>query len=196
MPRTKTALSLDTKQRIADAALEQFHRKGYNGTSVQDLMSAVGAPKGTFYNHFASKEDLALDAVRRYGDELGLAALADAASGTPRERIDRHVADLVAAGLAVAAERGCLMANLAGEVPAHSPAVAAAVGDHLELWVSTLAAAIDEGKAAGEITSDTPSGDLAEFIVNAWEGGSVKAKATASAEPVRVFERMAARLLR
>ena len=195
MPRTKTAMSLDTKQRIADAALEQFHRKGYNGTSVQDLMSAVGAPKGTFYNHFASKEDLALDAVRRYGDQLGLAALADVASGTPRERIDRHLTGLVAAGLAVAAERGCLMANLGGEVPAHSPAVAAAVGDHLELWVSTLAGAIDDAKAAGELTTGTPSADLAEFIVNAWEGGSVKAKATSSADPVRVFERMVARLL-
>jgi len=196
MPRTKTVTSLETKQRIADAALDQFHRKGYNGTSVQDLMSAVGAPKGTFYNHFASKEDLALDAVSRYGDQLGLAALADAGSGTPRERIDRHLADLVAAGMAVAAERGCLIANLAGEVPAHSPTVASAVGRHLERWVSTLAGAIDDAKAAGELTTDTPSADLAEFIVNAWEGGAVKAKATSSAEPVRIFERMVAQLLR
>lgn len=196
MPRTKTAVSLDTKQRIARAALDQFHRKGYNGTSVQDLMSAVGAPKGTFYNHFASKEDLALDAVRRYGDQYGLAALADTGSGTPRERIDRHLAGLVEAGLAVAAERGCLMANLAGEVPAHSAAVGFAVGTFLQLWVSTLAGAIDDAKAAGELATDIPSADLAEFIVNAWEGGAVKSKATSSAESVRIFERMAARLLR
>lgn len=196
MPRTKTAVSLDTKRRIADAALEQFHLKGYNGTSVQDLMTAVGAPKGTFYNHFASKEALAIDALRRYGDGFGLEALADAGSGTPRERIDRHLAGLVTSGAAVAAEKGCLMANLAGEVPAHSTTVASAVGDFLQRWTATLAAAIDDAKAAGEVTSDIPSADLAEFIVNAWEGGAVKSKATASNEPVRAFERMVARLLR
>jgi TetR/AcrR family transcriptional repressor of nem operon len=196
MPRTKTAVSLDTKRRIADAALEQFHLKGYNGTSVQDLMSAVGAPKGTFYNHFASKEALALDALRRYGDGFGLEALADAGTGTPRERIDRHLSGLVASGLTSAAERGCLVANLAGEVPAHSPVVASAVGEFIERWVSTLSGAIDDAKAAGELSTDIPSADLAEFIANAWEGGAVKAKATASVEPVRTFERMVARLLR
>lgn len=196
MPRTKSAMSFDTKRRIADAALEQFHRKGYNGTSVQDLMTAVGAPKGTFYNHFASKEDLALEAIRRYGDGFGLTALADAESGTPRERIDRHFADLVASGIMIAAENGCLMGNLAGEVPAHSARVASAVGDFLQLWASTLAGVIDEAKAAGEVSTDIPSSDLAEFIVNAWEGGGGKAKATSSSEPVRVFERMVALLLR
>ena len=185
MARTKTAVSLDTKRRIADAALEQFHLKGYNGTSVQDLMSAVGAPKGTFYNHFASKEALAVDALRRYGDGFGLAALADAGSGTPRERIDRHLAGLMASGLTIAAE-----------VPAHSATVASAIGDFLELWTATLTTAIDEAKAAGELTTDIPSGDLAEFIVNAWEGGAVKSKATSSNEPVRTFERRVAVLLR
>jgi TetR/AcrR family transcriptional repressor of nem operon len=195
MPRTKTAASADTRQRIADAAYDQFHRKGYNGTSVQDLVSAAGAPKGTFYNHFASKEDLAVEVVRRYSLEFQLASLNDPAAGTARERIDRHIEQLVAAGIVIAAERGCLVANLAGEVPAHAPAVAAAVGEHLRHWVTALTAAINEAKADGELTSDIPSADLAEFLVNAWEGGAVKAKATASAQPVRVFERMAARLL-
>ena len=196
MPRTKTAVSLNTKQRIADAALEQFHRKGYNGTSVQDVMSAVGAPKGAFYNHFGSKEDLAVDAIRRYGEGFGLAGLADGESGTPRQRLDRHFAGLVASGLAVAAENGCLMGNLAGEVPAHSAAAASAIGEFLQLWASTLAGVIEEAKAVGEVATDIPSDDLAEFIVNAWEGGAAKSKTTSSAQPVRVFERTVARLLR
>jgi TetR/AcrR family transcriptional repressor of nem operon len=196
VPRTKNAASLDTKRRILDSAVEQFHLKGYNGTSVQDLVSAAGAPKGTFYNHFASKEDLALDAVRSYVDGLGLASLAEPAPGSPRERIDRHLAHITERGLAVFAERGCLMANLAGEVPAHSPAVASALGAYLEGWVADLAALIEEAKDAGELTTDLPSADLAELIVNAWEGTSVKAKATSSVEPIRSFQRTVSRLLR
>lgn len=195
MPRTKTADSQHTKQRIADAALEQFQLKGYNGTSVQDLVNAAQAPKGTFYNHFASKEDLAAETVRRYSYQWNLAGLADPASGTPRARLDRHLTDLIASGRAVAAERGCLVANFAGEVPAHSPMVTAAVGAHLLSWVDTLAAVIDEAQVAGEVASSEPAGDLAEFIVNAWEGGAVKAKATESDHSIDVFERMVARIL-
>lgn len=185
-----------TKQRIADAALELFQRKGYNGTSVQDLVDAAGAPKGTFYNHFASKEDLAAETVLRYGDRWNLAALADSAAGSPRARIERHLAGLIASGGEAAAERGCLMANLAGEVPAHSAMLAGVIGEHLREWVETLTSVIDEAKLAGEITSGADAADLAEFIVNAWEGGAVKAKVTASDRPVEVFERMVSMLLR
>lgn len=195
MARTKSVESQGTRQRIADAALEQFQRKGYNGTSVQDLVDAAAAPKGTFYNHFSSKEDLAAETVRRYSSEWKLSALADATAGTPRARIDRHLADLIASGRDVAAERGCLVANLAGEVPAHSPVVAAAVGTHLLSWVAALTSVIHEAQLAGEVTSTAPADDLAEFIVNAWEGGAVKAKATASDHPVDVFERMVKLLL-
>ncbi|TKK91416.1 TetR family transcriptional regulator [Herbidospora galbida] len=196
MPRTKNATSRDTKQRIADAAIDQFHRKGYNGTSVQDLVTAAGAPKGTFYNHYSSKEELAVEAVRRYGEGFGLAALEDRTTGTARERVDRHLTALIASGLEVAAERGCMMANLAGEVPAHSEAVAAAIGAHLDRWSASLATAIEEAKAAGDYTTALDSRDLATFIVSAWEGGAVRSKTTSSAEPLRTFERMVAQLLR
>lgn len=196
MARTKSAASESTRQRIADAALEQFQLKGYNGSSVQDLVDAAGAPKGTFYNHFASKEDLAAETVRRYSSQWNLSALADTTAGTPRARIDRHLADLVESGRDVAAHSGCLVANLAGEVPAHSPIVAAAVSTHLLSWVETLASVIDEAKLAGEVTSTTSAVDLAEFIVNAWEGGAVKAKATGSEHSIDVFERMVDVLLR
>ncbi|QIQ04145.1 TetR/AcrR family transcriptional regulator [Streptomyces liangshanensis] len=195
MSRTKNAASLDTRQRILDAALDQFHLRGYNGTSVQDLMSAAGSPKGTFYNHFASKEALALEALRVYVGQIGLASLEGPTVGSPRERIENHLAHIVALGLAVFAERGCLMGNFAGEVPAHSPPVAAAVGAYLDGWVANLSTVIEEAKEAGELTTPIASTDLAELVVDAFEGGAAKAKATSSAEPLRRFERVVAQLL-
>jgi TetR/AcrR family transcriptional repressor of nem operon len=196
LARTKNAASLDTRQRILDAALDQFHLRGYNGTSVQDLVDAAGAPKGTFYNHFSSKQDLAVEALRVYSGVIGLDALAGPTVGSPRERIEEHLAHIVGLGLAVFAERGCLLANLAGEVPAHSEVVASAVGAYLDDWVARLAGLIDEAKAAGELTTGMASTDLAELIVDAFEGGAVKAKATCSNEPILRFQRTVAQLLR
>jgi TetR/AcrR family transcriptional repressor of nem operon len=46
------------REEILTAGLATLHGRGFNATSVQDITEAAGVPKGSFYNHFASKEDL------------------------------------------------------------------------------------------------------------------------------------------
>ncbi len=48
------------------SALEVLHRKGFSATSVEDITKAAKVPKGSFYNHFKSKEELAIVALDRY----------------------------------------------------------------------------------------------------------------------------------
>lgn len=73
------------RAQIVDAAYEQFHRHGYNAAGVKLITDSAGVPKGSFYNHFESKEELfdaaVDDALERHGalmDEL-TADLDDAA---------------------------------------------------------------------------------------------------------------------
>jgi AcrR family transcriptional regulator len=69
-----------TKERILDAAVEVFARKGYHGSGVEDIVAAAGASKGAFYHYFASKQaifltlmDTLADAVER-GVESAIAS--------------------------------------------------------------------------------------------------------------------------
>ena len=48
----------DTKERIAQTALELFAQKGYEAVSVSDIAGALGLTKGALYRHFESKEEL------------------------------------------------------------------------------------------------------------------------------------------
>ncbi|EAF4522857.1 TetR/AcrR family transcriptional regulator [Listeria monocytogenes] len=50
----------EKKQRIIKSAKEVFQKQGYLKTSVQDMVDAAGISKGTFYNYFTSKEELAI----------------------------------------------------------------------------------------------------------------------------------------
>ena len=52
--------------KLVEAALETFQQRGFNGSSVQDIVDEAGVPKGSFYNHFKTKESLALEVLGRY----------------------------------------------------------------------------------------------------------------------------------
>jgi AcrR family transcriptional regulator len=51
-----------TRRKIVEAAAPIFNQRGYEGTSLNDLMEATGFQKGGIYRHFSSKEELAAEA--------------------------------------------------------------------------------------------------------------------------------------
>jgi AcrR family transcriptional regulator len=57
-PRTTENQWNETHQAIMNTAQQLFATKGYNGTSMNDIVNASGASKGAIYNHFESKERL------------------------------------------------------------------------------------------------------------------------------------------
>ena len=54
------------REKLASSAVGTLHTFGFRGCSIQDITEAAGVPKGSFFNHFENKEDLAIDALRRY----------------------------------------------------------------------------------------------------------------------------------
>lgn len=56
----------NVREQLLDTGLRVLHERGFNATSVQDITEAASVPKGSFYNHFESKEDLGAEVVSRY----------------------------------------------------------------------------------------------------------------------------------
>lgn len=75
--------SADVRRSIEDAAAALFARKGYAGTTVDDIVGAAGVSKPALYRHVASKKDLHLALLERHRDELAAAALAGLATDVP-----------------------------------------------------------------------------------------------------------------
>ena len=95
MPRT--ADPTDIPRRLTDAGYLLFNRHGYNATGIQQITDQAGVPKGSFYNHFGSKEAFAAQILRHYADWVDEAwdlCLADApadALGAIRHAFARFV---------------------------------------------------------------------------------------------------------
>jgi AcrR family transcriptional regulator len=64
----------ERRTEILDAAQGLFMGRGYDATTVNDLITAVGISKGAFYHHFASKDDVLRALVWRVAEQ-GLAAV-------------------------------------------------------------------------------------------------------------------------
>jgi TetR/AcrR family transcriptional regulator, transcriptional repressor for nem operon len=176
------------RDQLLAAAVETLHGKGFNATSVQDITDAAGAPKGSFYNHFASKEALAAEAVRKYREKsrARLAILADRKL-RPLRRLRKYFEMLNQAAIDGRFSRGCLLGNFGAELSDQSALVRKQVAEAFAAWCGILAAVVEEAQKDGAIPRTMPPRALAEFLVNAWEGAMVRAKVEKDRAPLDLF---------
>lgn len=172
--------------KIVEAALDLFHARGFTATGVQDIVDAAGVPKGSFYNHFASKEALGLEVIERYRAVTQTQALADA-SLPPLERVRGHFAELAAIADTTCFARGCLFGNFASELAAHSPEIRARLEEVFTGWTAHLAALLEEAEQRGDLPRGIPAPIRAQALIHGWEGALIHAKVTGSRGPLDVF---------
>ena len=106
-----------TRERILAEARRLFRRDGYDGVSLDRVMSAAGLTRGGFYKHFRSKADLFADAMR---SEPDFVASMKARDGSSRESLERGALDVVRGYLhpdnRERVGRGCDLAALSVDV--------------------------------------------------------------------------------
>ena len=84
----------DTKEKLIQAGLKTLLEKGFNGVGVQEITEVAGVPKGSFYNHFESKDALGVEIVERYGMGSTRRAVLIDKTVSPLERLRTHFAAL------------------------------------------------------------------------------------------------------
>lgn len=85
-----------TLQRITDVSLRLFAAKGYEATTLDEIASAAGISRRTFFNYFDSKEDILPACVGDYADELKALVTENSSAGTPLDIVQDAVLNLVA----------------------------------------------------------------------------------------------------
>jgi TetR/AcrR family transcriptional regulator, transcriptional repressor for nem operon len=164
------------REDIVDAALMLFHTKGFNAAGVKDITDAAGAPKGSFYNHFPSKEALAVIALERYGATRRLEALADR-KVPAMTRLREHFTFLRDEVAGTGYRQGCLFGNFSGEIVDHSEVLRGTVAGSLRQWQDAIAGAIADGLSEGTVRQGLDPAVTARFVLDAWEGVLLDARA-------------------
>jgi TetR/AcrR family transcriptional regulator, transcriptional repressor for nem operon len=164
------------REQIVQAGLKCLREKGFNGVAVQDITAAAGVPKGSFYNHFESKEALGAEIVERYGADTRRRELLSDQSIPPLERLRRHYARLNAVFAEAKFERGCILGNFSAELANQSEVIRDSLRRLYERWTEDVEATIAEAQRQGAISDEMTAAELAAFLLDAYEGTLLRAR--------------------
>ncbi|MDX6295292.1 MAG: TetR/AcrR family transcriptional regulator, transcriptional repressor for nem operon [Kribbellaceae bacterium] len=115
---------------------------------MKDISNWAGVPKGSFYNHFESKEALAIVALERSGVERHLEDFADT-SVKPLDRLRGHFEFLRDEVVEFGYARGCLLGNVGTEIIDHTESIRASVQEGMQRWADLISGALTEAQQAG-----------------------------------------------
>jgi TetR/AcrR family transcriptional repressor of nem operon len=166
-----------TKRRLLDAGLSLLLTEGYNALGIQRLLHATGTPKGSFYHHFESKEQFALQVVDRYMEEVhaGLDATLGDPALPPLDRV-RGFFEATRDKYARDGHLGCMLGGLGQELAGVSPVFREKIDACFGTIESHLRACLTEAQQRGDLPRDTEPAHLAELLVNCWEGAALRSR--------------------
>ena len=174
------------RDKLAAAALTCFHAKGYKGTSIEDIADAAGVFKGSFYNHFKSKEALAIQVVNQYEHEV-TASLSLHGPPSPLRRLRRHFEHLASLHKANDYHHGCLLNNFSAEISHSGKPLRRALDEAYIRWFTANAEVIRQAQAEKEINPGYQPEQLARFLCNSWEGAANYLKVIRNPKPFEDF---------
>ncbi|MBA0049740.1 TetR/AcrR family transcriptional regulator [Streptomyces sp. AJS327] len=168
----------DTRSSILDAARRIMARKGFSAVGINEVLSAAGVPKGSFYHFFGSKEAFGEALIRAYFTEyLAEMDRVLAEPGlTSAERLMNYWRGWREAQSVDECQGKCLVVKLAAEVSDLSESMRLALKEGTTAVIDRLEGAIAAGVKDGSIAvTDTPR-DTAQALYDMWLGASVMVK--------------------
>lgn len=169
-------MAISAREKIVLAAMELFWLKGYNSTSIADLLSRTQLNSGSLYHVFPSKQDVLIGVLEAYRDGIHQQLLAPAWAG-----VDDPIAKIFALlnhyrTLIVETDcaYGCPIGSLALELHEPDPKVRELLAANFENWTAAIEQCLSD--AGKRLAPETDRRALAQFVLTAMEGGVMQTR--------------------
>ncbi len=188
------------KQFDVDDALTQamhaFWARGYEATSLHDLVACMGINRGSLYATFGDKRSLFIRALRRY-DAVHRRAWVAALGAVPsaRRAILGAFEAVIASVLKDGARDGCLLVNTALELSPHDPEISEIVREGLAEMEGFFRRMVAKGQAAGEIPAGLNAAETARALLGLFIGLRVLSRSRPERALLRAIARLAGALV-
>lgn len=176
---------------VLDRAMAVFWERGYEATSIQDVVETTGINRGSLYATFSDKKQLFLAVLARYADRVGNPLLAELADPDPRQAIERMFAAILRRTSDPTQPRGCLITNTALECPRSGDDISRTIAAWIGQQESVLYQVLLRAQAEGSLDQGRDCRALARFFVGVAQGLNVVHKAMADPAVLQDMVRVA-----
>jgi len=161
-----------TRMTILQKAFELIYTKGYQTTSIDEIIATTKVTKGAFYYHFKTKDEMGLaiieEIVRPTMQESFIAPMS--ASTDPLNDIYTMTKQLLLENPFLTVEHGCPAGNLTQEMTPWNQAFSEALSTIIDQWKTTMENAIENGKACGKVNQAVNARQVTYFILSGYWG--------------------------
>lgn len=174
-------------EQALDRAMHVFWHKGYEATSMEDLLAAMDLNRGSLYATFGDKRELFLKAMDRYcaGGGIGSRISILNEPGPALPLIRRFIDRMLEFGLSDPLRRGCLLTNAVMELGPRDKNIARKVAGRLQMAEEAFFKLLARAKREGELANDQDPRALARVLVTMMQGTIVMIKAGTPANVVK-----------
>lgn len=161
--------------------------QGYHGTGLQEILDAVNIPKGSFYNYFGSKENFGAEVIQHYIDPFitQLAAHLQQSETDALSAIQLYFTELIAELEKNQFKGGCLLGNLMGEIGDTSEVCQKSLQSAVNRYRKLLQSGLAKAQQQGTVRLDKSAEDMADLLLNSWQGALLRMKIEKSSAPVK-----------
>lgn len=164
---------------VLNKAIDIFWHKGYNGTSMQDLVDGLGISRSSLYDTYGDKHTLFIKALESYQNDTSSKVAAIINSTGPAKALIKKLLEFITGELlGDQKHKGCFMVNAEVEVAPHDQEVNQLVCQNDQQVEDAFYLIIKKGQDSGEITNKQDARALARFTFNTVKGIRVTAKST------------------
>ena len=179
----------DTRSAIIWCGTELLTERGFQITGIDEILSIVGVPKGSFYYYFKSKREFGVAVVDNYVQFYAqkMALLFDNPERTPLQRLQDFVDDGTVGLAKYDFKRGCLIGNMGQELAALNEEFRERLEQVMQAWEARVTALFQLARDTGELAPTHDPESLSQFFWIGWEGAILRAKLTRSVAPLDRF---------
>ncbi|MBN9458161.1 MAG: TetR/AcrR family transcriptional regulator [Bosea sp.] len=164
------------EQAVLDAAVQSFWKRGYEATSIRDLVKSTGLTGASLYNAFGDKQSIYRRALDHYVEGSIGERIRRCEAMEPRAAIEAFFRDILARSIQDEECKGCMLVNAALDVAPEDPGFRAAVAAVLQRLEDFFLSCVSKGQEKGTITLAWPAEDLARHLLGVLMGVRVLAR--------------------
>jgi TetR/AcrR family transcriptional repressor of nem operon len=175
------------RENLLNQGVALLMEQGYHGTGLKEILDAVQIPKGSFYNYFGSKENFGAEVIQHYIEPFiqqltgHLQQSEGDALGALRRYFDDGITELEKADF----KGGCLLGNLMGEIGDTSDLCRQSLHDALVRYRDLLQSGLEQAQRQGTVRIDKSAREMADLLVNSWQGALLRMKIEKSSAPLK-----------